>query len=78
MFDLVKDKTDKLALGADNKPYTSMGYANGPAGINGTRQDLTRVNTADKNYQQQATVLKRKETHGTEDVGKSVFFLSLS
>ena len=72
LFDLVKDVADKLAVGADNKPYTSMGYANGPAAINGTRQDLTGVNITDKNYRQQATVPKGSETHSSEDVGEVI------
>ena len=61
---------DKPNLGDDGKPYTSLGYANGLGGINGTRENLTGVDTADKNFRQQATVIRYKETHGLEDVGK--------
>ena len=60
----------KLAVDSFNKTYTSLGYANGPGGLNGSRPDLRGVDTADKDYFQQATVLKSYETHGTEDVGK--------
>ncbi|XP_067051441.1 alkaline phosphatase-like isoform X2 [Acropora muricata] len=60
---------DKPNLGDDGKPYTSLGYANGLGGINGTRENLTGVDTADKNFRQQATVIRYKETHGLEDVG---------
>ncbi len=66
----MRDVDDKLAVGPDNKTYTSLGYADGPGAILGPRPDLRGVDTADKNYQQQATVLQRGETHGTEDVGK--------
>ena len=60
-------------LGDDDKPYTTLGYANGLGGINGTRENLTGVNTGDKDFRQQATVLRYKETHGLEDVGKGSF-----
>lgn len=56
-------------LGDDDKPYTTLGYANGLGGINGTRENLTGVNTGDADFRQQATVLRYKETHGLEDVG---------
>lgn len=39
-------------------------------GLNGSRPDLRGVDTADKDYFQQATVLKDYETHGSEDVGE--------
>ena len=61
---------NKPELGSDGKPYTTLGYANGPGGINGTRENLTGVVTGDKDYRQQATVIRYKETHGLEDVGK--------
>ena len=56
----------------DGMPYTVLGYANGPGGerINGTRQNLTRVDTGDENFLQQSTVWLSSETHGGEDVGK--------
>lgn len=60
---------NKPELGSDGKPYTILGYANGPGGINGTRENLTGVVTGDKDYRQQATVMRYKETHGLEDVG---------
>ena len=62
---------DKANLGDDKKPYTTLGYANGPGGINGSRENLTGINTGDKDFRQQATVRRYKETHGLEDVGKS-------
>ena len=60
----------KLAVGSDNKTYTSLGYANGRGALRGPRPDLRGVDTSHKDYRQQATVLRRSETHGTEDVGK--------
>jgi len=60
---------NKPELGDDGKPYTTLGYSNGLGGINGTREDLTNVDTGDKDFLQQATVMRYKETHGIEDVG---------
>ena len=59
------------AKAKDGLPYTVLGYANGPGGkrINGTRQNLTGVDTADKDYLQQATVWRGSETHAGDDVG---------
>lgn len=71
IFGLVMNIYDnKPELGDDGKPYTTLGYANGLGGINGTREDLTNVDTGHKDFLQQATVMKYKETHGIEDVGK--------
>jgi len=58
-----------LALDGNGKPYTTLGYANGP-GYRGpvVRQDLTTVNTADANFLQEATVPMGSETHAAEDV----------
>jgi len=57
----------------DGMPYTVLGYGNGPGGeelyINGSRRNLTGVNTEDKNHRQQAAVWLRSETHGGDDVG---------
>ena len=61
---------DKLAVGSDSKTYTSLGYANGRGGLQGSRPDPRGVDTTDKTNRQQATVPLRSETHGTEDVGK--------
>ena len=55
----------------DGMPYTVLGYTNGPGGkrVNGTRQNLTGVDTGTKDYLQQAAVWLRSETHGGDDVG---------
>ena len=70
MFTLVNETDGHLAVGSDNKTYTSLGYANGPGGLTGVRPDLRGVDTTNKDYRTQATVLKRSETHGVEDVGE--------
>ena len=61
--------------GADGKPYTTLGYANGPGAICGPgseseceRADLSDMDTGADNYQQQSTVPMGSETHGGEDV----------
>ncbi len=60
----------KLALDASGKPYTTLGYINGP-GYRGpfARPDLTAIDTADVNYLQEAAVPLDSETHAAEDVG---------
>ncbi|ASR53219.1 alkaline phosphatase [Blastomonas fulva] len=53
----------------DGKPYTTLGYANGPgAKVDGPRNDPSQEDTEALNYQQQATVPTSGETHGGEDV----------
>ena len=58
------------AIGKDSKPYTTLGYANGPgAWPDGSpRPDLTNVNTADSEYLQQAVAPLDSETHDGTDV----------
>ena len=62
-------------LAKDGKPYTVLGYANGPGGEweNGTRQNLTGVDTGDTEYKQQAAVWLSSETHAGDDVGRFEF-----
>ncbi len=64
-----------LALGTDGRPYTTLGYANGPgavaAGVQAgaqQRPDLSGVDTAAQGFLQQSLVPLRSETHGGEDV----------
>lgn len=68
---------DKLALARDGKPYTTLGFANGPGSIckpqaDGKwlceRPDLTNVDTTALGFQQQSLVPLGSETHGGEDV----------
>lgn len=61
----------------DGMPYTVLGYGNGPGGeelyINGSRRNLTGVNTEDKNHRQQAAVWLGSETHAGDDVGMTSY-----
>ena len=75
MFGLIKEIDNSLAVDTQNRTYTTLGYANGPGGMRGPRPDLRNVDTADKEFRQQATVLLRSETHGSEDVGKNLDLL---
>ncbi len=70
-------------LAADGKPYTTLSYANGrgfarlkkggdthygKAIAAGRTQDLSRIDTGDQGFHQQALVPLPAETHGGEDV----------
>lgn len=55
----------------DKKPYTTLGYLNGPGAVKPgePRPDVTNVDTQDKDYLQQALVpLEESETHAGDDV----------
>ncbi|XP_005996827.1 alkaline phosphatase, tissue-nonspecific isozyme [Latimeria chalumnae] len=54
----------------DFMPYTTLLYGNGPGFkiSNDKRPDIQKVNTASKDYLQQAAVPLDSETHGGEDV----------
>lgn len=74
IFGKAIDKHDVMILAKDGKPYTTLGYGNGAGWVNGVRQNLTYVDTADKDYIQQSTygtvwMSDYSETHGGEDVG---------
>ncbi|XP_054710229.1 alkaline phosphatase-like [Uloborus diversus] len=62
---------DEKPSDVDNMPYTTLLYTNGP-GYNhqfpGGRENLTGINSADKNYIQQAAIPRRWASHGGEDV----------
>ncbi|MFZ5656162.1 MAG: alkaline phosphatase [Pseudomonadota bacterium] len=59
----------KPALDRNGKPYTTLGYANGPGyRVPGPRPDLTLVDTTDMGFLQEATVPLDSETHAAEDV----------
>ena len=72
VFGLIREVDNELAVDTQNRTYTTLGYMDGPGGLNGSRPDLRNVDTADKDYLQQATVLLDYESHGSEDVGKSI------
>ncbi|TFF20583.1 alkaline phosphatase [Jiella endophytica] len=68
---------DTPNLGADNKPYTVIGYLNGAGSVlkeqsdksySGSRPDLTDEEAQDKEYLQQALVPMSSETHSGVDV----------
>lgn len=65
---LVADADGKPIPAPDGKPYTTLGYANGPGAAEGERADLTGVNTQDIGFRQQALVPLDGETHGGDDV----------
>lgn len=60
----------KLALDKNGKPYTTLGYVNGP-GYRGpnARPDLANVDTAHPDFLQEAAIPLGDETHAAEDVG---------
>lgn len=72
----VQYPTGAMARGNDGKPYTTLGYANGKSACqrlesgatNCTRQDITDVDTTEKDYLQQSLVFMGSETHAGEDV----------
>lgn len=53
---------------SDGKPYTTLGYTNGPGAIEGSRADLSDVDVEALNFKQQSAIPMPSETHGGEDV----------
>jgi alkaline phosphatase len=64
---LVVPPAGEDATDAEGRPYTTLGYANGP-GYRSELEDLTEVDTLALDYRQVATVPMAAETHGGEDV----------
>ncbi|MEQ1619338.1 MAG: alkaline phosphatase [Terricaulis sp.] len=73
------DPDGRPALGRDGRPYTTLGYANGPGSVfatpprNGEQQaivrpDLSGVDTQDNGFRQPSLTPLESETHGGEDV----------
>ena len=69
--------SDELVMGEDGKPYTVIGYMNGPGSImkkkddgsfEGARPDITEEQATDKDYLQQALIPKDSESHSGADV----------
>uniref|UniRef100_A0A8D3DKY5 Alkaline phosphatase n=1 Tax=Scophthalmus maximus TaxID=52904 RepID=A0A8D3DKY5_SCOMX len=54
----------------DQKPFTSILYGNGPGFkmVNGARENVSTIDYQENNYQAQAAVPLKMETHGGEDV----------
>jgi alkaline phosphatase len=78
---LAVDVEGKVMLGADGKPYTTLGYANGPGSVfpalaegkteadpAGPRPDLSKVDTTAPDFLQQSLVPMSSETHAGDDV----------
>ncbi len=68
---------DRPVLADDGKPYTVIGYLNGPGAFHkkgitadfpGRRPDLTSAEAQDPDYTQQALIPLALETHSGEDV----------
>ena len=57
----------EFAKDSKGRPYTTLGYANGP-GFNEEFEDLREIDTEHPNYQQIASVPMPTETHSGEDV----------
>lgn len=65
---LVHNVGGDLAIAQDGKPYTTVGYTNGPGAVVGVRDDLSSVDTKDKDFMQQSLVPMSSETHAGEDI----------
>jgi len=63
----VETPLGELARDTAGRPYTTLGYANGP-GYRETLPDLTDVDTEALNFRQPAAIPLASETHGGEDV----------
>lgn len=65
---------DKMEWGgsSDNLPYTTLVYSTGPGykvSSQGKREDISKVDTEDKDYLQQSGIPMQYGTHTGEDVG---------
>lgn len=65
---LVHNVGGDLAIADDGKPYTTLGYTNGPGAVIGQRDDLSSVDTEQKDFMQQSLVPLSSETHAGEDI----------
>ncbi|MBJ3776261.1 alkaline phosphatase [Acuticoccus mangrovi] len=79
-YDVAKGQlkhSDELVLAADGKPYTVIGYLNGPGAVlkqqedgtySGERAELTQEEVTDPEYLQEALIPMSSESHSGEDV----------
>ena len=67
IFGKVETPLGELARDSEGRPYTSLGYANGP-GYRATLPDLREVDTTARDFLQVAAIPMSSETHGGEDV----------
>jgi alkaline phosphatase len=65
------DVDGKPILAADGKPYTTIGFANGPGATDKPeeRPEITMEEATSPDFKQQALVPLPSETHGGEDLG---------
>lgn len=61
-------EANEPAKDKDGKPFTALGYGNGPGGGRGVRPDLDQDKVTDPDYIQEAIVPLNSETHAGEDV----------
>ncbi|WP_394805413.1 alkaline phosphatase [Kordiimonas aestuarii] len=66
---VVEAHSDTPALAGDGKPYTTLGYHNGPGAVPGERPALTQEEVLAPTHLQQSLIPRNSETHGGEDVG---------
>ncbi|MGE3467022.1 MAG: alkaline phosphatase [Pyrinomonadaceae bacterium] len=59
---------ENYATDSDKKPYTTLGYANGPGARGAERPMLSPGAVLDPDYKQEAAIPKTSETHAGEDV----------
>lgn len=60
---------DSFKMGGDKKPFTTLGYMNGPgAKVDSVRDMLTQQSVLLPDHRQQALIPLSSETHGGEDV----------
>ncbi len=64
----IDSETGEPQLARDGKPYTTLGYWNGPGAIAGERAAVDAETAQSLDYKQQAAVPTYGETHGGEDV----------
>jgi alkaline phosphatase len=58
----------KPKLDKDGRPFTTLGYANGPGAVKEGEARAAPTNTTAPDYKQQSLVPLESETHGGEDV----------
>ncbi|RMB08976.1 alkaline phosphatase [Eilatimonas milleporae] len=63
-----KGASKRLEMAGDGKPYTTLGYHNGPGAVRGERPRLSEEEVLAPDFRQQALIPTHSETHGGEDV----------
>jgi alkaline phosphatase len=68
ILETIVEPDGKPKLGKDGKPFTTLGYANGPGAVKEGEPRPVPTNTTAPDYKQQSLVPLESETHGGEDV----------